>query len=511
MFNKKILCLGTNSTATDIKTAGLAKLNQTINHGLISDSSFVPIDPGYYHTSIVDVFSGGVVKLAEHFDEIKMLDQSYDEWSHWKILLGTYKIMVELEKLGYDTEFRNNESIQSISFISELLEKNKRFCMYPWIHLLEEYGDVYLCSKGGLGKAVKKLKDMKDWKTDPDFVEVRRKMLAGEFNEKCQTCYIEQEKGFTSTRVHESIDWAVKLNIQSLKDLERFDLPVYYEVRPGNKCNLQCRMCSPYNSDLIDKEYKILNINPSDLPPDRKRIWGNYDHIQVEKLQPGARIYSTGGEPTIMPAFYEFLEKCVKLGRTDLDITLNTNAQKVSDRLINLCKHFKQINFSVSIDGYDRVNDYIRWGSNWTKMIDNIHRLKDSGFSISLEAIPSIWNLTNLHLLYEFADKEFPASTIFLQQVYWHENTITIYNHPDPKLVVESMARIKKTKAYYTDARDNKSIVNTILEYYQNNDYTCDLPTLKKFFEFNDKLDQSRNIKLVDYIPELEECRKYLN
>ena len=507
MFDKKILCLGSNSTTTDDTTSELAKLNQTTNHGLISDSTVIPRKPGYYHTSIVDVFSGGVIELAKHFDLIKMLDQPYEGWSHWKILLSTYKIMVELEKLGYQTEFRTNDSVQSIIFISELLEKNKRFCLYPWIHLLEEYGDVYLCTKGGKGAEVKKLKDITDWKTDPDFVEVRRKMLAGEFNEKCKTCYNEQELGFTSTRVHESMDWAVKLNIKSIEDLKKFDRPVYYEVRPSNKCNLQCRMCNPHNSDLIDKEYTAKKIEIA--VPIRPRIWGNYDHIDVANLLPGARIYSTGGEPTIIPSFYEFLEKCVNLGRTDLDITLNTNAQKVSDKLINLCKHFKSINFSVSIDGYDRVNDYIRWGSNWSRMIDNIHKLKSAGFYISLEAIPSIWNITSLHLLYEFADRQFPDSTMFLQQAYWPDDSITIYNHPNPELVCESMNRIKQTKMYYTDARDNKSIVDTILEYYQS-DYTCNIDTLRKFFEFNDKLDQSRNVRLADYIPELEECRKYI-
>jgi sulfatase maturation enzyme AslB (radical SAM superfamily) len=510
MFDKKILCLGTNSKATDDQTFELANLDQTTNHGLISDSNFIPTDPGYYHTSIVDVSSGGIVALAKHFDQIKMLDQSYDVWSHWKVLLSTYKIMVQLEKLGYSTDFRTNESVQSIIFLSELLETNKRFCLYPWIHLLEEYGEVYLCSKGGPGMGVKLLKDIKDWRTDPEFVEVRRKMLAGEFNEKCQLCYHEQESGFTSTRVHESMDWGVKLNIKSLDDLKKFELPVFYEVRPSNKCNLQCRMCSPHNSDLIDKEYKKINILPSEIPPDRKRIWGSYDHIDIENLLPESRIYFTGGEPTIIPEFYAFLEKCIDLGRTDLDITFNTNAQKISDKLINLLNKFENVNFSVSIDGYGKVNDYIRWGSNWEKIVDNLHRIKDAGFFVSLEAIPSIWNITNLHLLYEFADVEFPTSTMFLQQTYWHDDTITIYNHPNPKLVVESMNKIKQTKMYYSDARDNKSIVDTILEYYQNDDYTCNLDTLRKFFEFNDKLDLSRNVRLVDYIPELEESRRYL-
>ena len=45
--------------------------------------------------------------------------------------------------------------------------------------------------------------------------------------------------------------------------------------------------------------------------------------------------------------------------------------------------------------------------------------------------------------------------------------------------------------------------------HYDKN-FKLDLEKLKAFFEFNDKLDQSRNIKLADYIPELEAARKLI-
>ena len=92
MFNNKILCLGNNGIDTDIRTSIIATENQTINHGLISDSNYIPQDFGYYHTSIADVYSGGLVQLAKQFDTVILLDQPLNEWSHWKLLLSTYKI-----------------------------------------------------------------------------------------------------------------------------------------------------------------------------------------------------------------------------------------------------------------------------------------------------------------------------------------------------------------------------------------------------------------------------------
>jgi hypothetical protein len=84
-----------------------------------------------------------------------------------------------------------------------------------------------------------------------------------------------------------------------------------------------------------------------------------------------------------------------------------------------------------------------------------------------------------------------------------------VFNHPLPELVVDSLTKVTKTKAYYTDARDNKSIVDTLLEHYSK-DPKPDLHWLGKFYEFNDLLDKSRNVKLVDYVPELEQGRKLL-
>ena len=47
------------------------------------------------------------------------------------------------------------------------------------------------------------------------------------------------------------------------------------------------------------------------------------------------------------------------------------------------------------------------------------------------------------------------------------------------------------------------------LDYFSNK-HTNDLSTLSSFFEYNDMLDESRNSKLIDYIPELEQCRELI-
>jgi hypothetical protein len=51
------------------------------------------------------------------------------------------------------------------------------------------------------------------------------------------------------------------------------------------------------------------------------------------------------------------------------------------------------------------------------------------------------------------------------------------------------------------------SFADGIIEHYLARE-SVDLDKLAKFFQFNELLDQSRNIKLKDYLPELAQCKE---
>ena len=44
------------------------------------------------------------------------------------------------------------------------------------------------------------------------------------------------------------------------------------------------------------------------------------------------RVYFGGGEPTIMPEFYKFLDNCIKHKNTNFEIRIGTNAVKISNK-----------------------------------------------------------------------------------------------------------------------------------------------------------------------------------
>jgi sulfatase maturation enzyme AslB (radical SAM superfamily) len=503
MLNKKILCLGANLEDTDKRATILAKQNKTTNNGLIDSVDFVPTSAGYYHTSIIDLTFGAIINIAKYFDLIVLLDQPKKIWPHWKPFLSTYKVMLELDNLGYNVDYKHNKNVKNYLEFFHSIDNNKSFCIYPWIAIAEERGHLITCSRGK--DSIIPFAELQDWRSDPHFTDIRNKMLRGEkLESNCQTCYDYEDKNIESYRQFETKEWLAKLDINSFADLEKITHPYYYEIRLSNKCNIKCRSCKPEHSHLIDREFKKFNIV---YPGQQSFQYSNLDRIDINTLNPQVRVYLTGGEPTVIPEVYEFMQKCIDAGKTDFDFTLGTNAAKISKKFLDLANHFTNMNFSVSLDGFGKINDYWRWGTDWDTVVKNTKLLESHGHTISINCVPGIYNVTNLHLLFEFLDREFPHAGIYLQ--INHVDFQSAYNHPNHEMVVESMAKCKQTRMYYTDGKSNKTAIDSLYDYYSKQP-TCDLVALKNFFLYNDQLDHARNSRLGDYIPELEECRKYI-
>lgn len=501
-YNKKILCIGNNTSDTDNRTSNLAEIAGTINYGLIDRPDYEPLLPGYYHTTVIDLPEGEIYKLAEKFDLIIMLDQPQDEWSHQKLLLITFKLMQNLERSGKSVVYRNNKNIQSISQLKEEIKDNKSFCIHPWITYYEIDGYTKLCPRSHL--KIIKSENLVDWKSAQEYNVVRKKMLAGEMlDDHCSVCYTYEKHGIESYRQYETQEWLSKLKIQHLDDLNNIDHPYFYDLKLSNKCNIMCRSCDPHSSHLIDRESKKHSI----IYFNKKTTYATIDCVDIPNLTKDSRVYCMGGETTILPEVYKFMRECIRHNKTDFEFCIGTNGYVFSDTFIDLCSYFSNMHFSISLDGYGKINNYWRHGSNWDEIVKNMHLVKSHGHTISSNTVPGIYNVTNLHLLFEFLDREFPGISMYMQlNHYGHQSA---FNHPNSALVVESMERCMNTNVYRADGKSTKSGIDSLHKHYSNSPQ-CDLTLLKKFFEFNDKLDQIRNISLRDYIPELEACRNLL-
>lgn len=497
MNNKKILCLGNNTEDTDILAKLVAQERNLEYHGLITEVK--EIDPGCYQTSFYDMSYGDLIQLSKNIDEIIILDQSKDSYLDEHAFYQTIG-------LGKYLKSTCNVTFLDDSFnytIEDTLKTNKSLCILPFIQSVTMNGNYTVCCQSNT--PISKVDPTINYSSDANRNSIKQKMLAGEkLDQYCKICYDLEDKEIISHRITNTVEWANRLGIKNINDLSDLADPIFYEIRTSNQCNLMCRMCNPNWSSLVEKENEKLKIFDN-----QKFQYTGFDHINIDKVE---KLYIAGGEPIIMPELYIFLEDCIGKKKTNFEIQVNTNAVSLTKKFKSLLKHFDNFSFEISVDGYGLVNQYVRWPTNWDKLVNNIDYIYSQGHKISFNSVVSIYNIASLYSTVEFLSSQYKKIPIHLSPViftYLKKDILSPYVFPDTKLIITNLNKIKKLEIYYNDLVF-KNKVDDYLNYFDTK-HVVDLSTLASFFEYNDKLDRSRNIKLIDYIPELEQYRTLIN
>jgi pyruvate-formate lyase-activating enzyme len=493
---KKVLCLGNSSEDTDARARSIAQEQNIIYHGLITEVKNTT--PGCYQTSFYDMSYGDLIELSKNMDEIIILDQSKSSYNDEHAFYQTIG-------LGKHLKSTCNVTFLDESFnhtIEDVLKTNKSLCILPFIQSVTINGNLHVCCYEG-ANPISKFDPLIDHSSDVNRNLIKQKMLAGEkLDRYCQVCYTFENKGVTSPRIVQTVEWTNRLGIKNVDDLAAITEPIYYEIRASNQCNIMCRTCRPCWSSLIEKENQKLKIFDVDK---YNYQYTGFEHINIDTIE---KLYVAGGEPTIMPEFYKFLEACIEKKKTNFDIQVNTNAVTLNKRFKSLLEHFDNFSFEISVDGYGLVNQYIRWPTRWEKLISNIDYIHDRGHKISFNSVVSIYNITSLYSTVKFLSDRYKKTIIHLSSVFFDSEIISPYIFPNKELVIAELDKIKTLEVYHNDLV-LKSKIDEYLDYFSNK-HTNDLSTLSSFFEYNDMLDESRNSKLIDYIPELEQCRELI-
>ena len=161
--------------------------------------------------------------------------------------------------------------------------------------------------------------------------------------------------------------------------------------------------------------------------------------------------------------------------------------------------------FVISIDGVADLNHYIRWPSNWNTIVDNMKYLVANNHKIITNTTVSIYNVSSLYKLLKWFDDEFPGMLVHATLADSNNDILSGLRFPNSSLVLANLLPIQQLKCYNND-KLLKNFIDGLIAHYQCSP-KIDQEKLKLFFEFNDKLDKSRNILLKHYIPDLEQER----
>lgn len=340
-------------------------------------------------------------------------------------------------------------------------------------------------------------------------------MIEGKKHPSCYGCWRVEETGSKSFREVASLDYPVK------SELLKTTLPPvkfrYVDLRFGNLCNLACRMCDPYSSSKLYKEFsemfgeqyleKYKNMNWFRSPGFWEELYNYKDDFE--------KIHLVGGEPLLVKECWKFLrdlseDPCAK----NIMLSYNTNLTVIPHEAKEIWPKFKGVSILVSMDGVGKLNEFIRYPSKWNEFENNLLEIENNFEKYNIyncQIQPTIQAL-NIHHVQEICDflaqfkniKRIPNMNLLFDPQHLSPKVLPVSYKQEAAFKISSFIKSIEMGANNYDRRDRDTLIDALngIQNYINVEYDPDLRT--EFFRYNDVFDRHRNQKILEYIPGLE-------
>jgi hypothetical protein len=301
--------------------------------------------------------------------------------------------------------------------------ENDTFCAAPFFHMYVHSAELpKVC-------CVYRSYEYYTWEDKKDYIEsgdrnlqsewnnsyyrtVRKELIQGKKHKGCETCWSTESHGGISDRVihnkrlskylKDNPDIEVSLDI---KNGSNFESPINLDLRPGNLCNLQCRMCGPGSSSQLNKEWSRFPKDWGFPKFDSRQLksWDSDDNLNfILRKLPKNKIGSIkflGGEPTLMPEVHKIMDKLLEDDMRDVELFFTSNMTNINNKFLEQISKFNNIKIAISADGIGSVLEYIRHPINWDSFVENVSRYAEiSGIQHDLDIQYTIqaYNINNI-------------------------------------------------------------------------------------------------------------------
>jgi len=386
-----------------------------------------------------------------------------------------------------------------------------RFCCATKDNVVDRNGNRFHINNASLDTV---------WNSD-HVKQTRLKMIQGETIPECIKCVEQESRGYASMRT--TID-KEKNFVETKSDGSVRIKPYNMELHYGNMCNLKCRMCSQNYSNQIGKE--LLEIGNKDKEfldwvikaSGNVNNWTNnlsveYTWFQNDKTKNKLNSFVSknitdltviGGEPTIIPEFYELFDYCDQQNTLkEKHFIIVTNLTNTHPKMLERLPKLKKWTIWASLDGIGERTEYIRYPSNWNKIKENLLTYKsllkkyNNGNIIFSPAI-QLLNIDRLDEMLEwfidFSDGKWGNSfgVSWLAQVWYPR--ICNYDIAPRDYRLKVADKLEKKIDFF---KNYKNIINFYKNQIENLrkdnlDKNTEKYLQKCFIKYNDKLDQHR-------------------
>ncbi len=388
---------------------------------------------------------------------------------------------------------------------------SKTFCILPWIHFYANPdGNVLPCCIGDHHRPLGNVQtnSMKEIWNNTSYRNIRLKMLSGESCAECKSCYSAEAAGVKSFRQSVNNDYSKWLNFaqQTNPDgsLDFMQLK-YLDIRWSNICNFKCRSCSStYSSSWAIEDNKYGQNKKVLIFADGKDNESLYEQVEPH-LYGLEEIYFAGGEPLLMDRHYQILEQLIKTNNTKIRLRYNSNLSSLiykNKSVIDLWDNFPNINLNISLDSWGSRAEYIREGTDWNIIENNIITVKEKAEHIQF-GVATVVSIFNVFTLSEFIDYMIQKNLVdnktnatfycLLNPNFYSFNILDI---DLKKIIIDKLSKRK-----YNNSLDIQ--IDNVIKHLQSS--IVDQQLQKQFVKHTEYYDKIRNRRFIETFPELKE------
>lgn len=237
--------------------------------------------------------------------------------------------------------------------------------------------------------------------------------------------------------------------------------PKIMEFELSNRCNLECVMCDGNLSSSIRK-------NRDKLSP-LKDVYNENFVKELDEFIPHLQMAEfTGGDPFLIPIYYDIWEKINALNR-DCQILITTNANTMNERIEKMLNTYKNLHFNISLDSLNKSNyTQIRQNATFENVITNTKRFiaycKKHSTYCNILVCPLTINSRDFSNIIQFANQH--NICVYFHTVVKPKNLSLKFQSPEYLVdlirFLEAYTPPRKTKNQKTNADNYQSLIQLL-------------------------------------------------
>lgn len=383
------------------------------------------------------------------------------------------------------------------------LVEEKQMCSLPWVHTYLALHDdsIKPCChyRGSIGKVSDGLST--EW-FNQKATNIRDTWLADQPTPSCGVCDVGPES-FSYKKWKNNV-YSKNFTFLHDIDVESPQLPSVFHINLNNTCNLSCRMCAPSNSSkifqIVRKVPELEQYLRQAKPPakiDIETLRGTFKNAEF--------VTFTGGEPMLNEDTLTIIKMIEEESTSLRHVGFTTNMTIINDVILAALDSLDaSIHISISVDGPPHIQEYVRHGTIWTEMVDNLRYITTKFPRFILSVNTTVSTMTVGYLAETLTIIEWLQRELDIKFDHLMASPVTdkAFLHPavlPQDIKSEYLAKIKSsTHGEFVPGAGR--LLNTAVEMLTA---TVDCPT-QTFVDYINKFDSAVKTNILEIYPEFK-------